>query len=266
MFKEYINIKSKKGIRDLVNLDFDFFYNDKLILDLTPKLINDEILYKKLTTKLQSKGFNILFKGTISNTYFGIPNNAIRLLIICSKNRTFLDLNDLEKIAIPHNFIAPIALLYGKKVNKLEKEYFNLAAKLDIPNHVAAKELDDYLVFSEHGVNDNVFDILGIKNNVDKQKFDDGSNKKPSNSKKLRDEISNDIRIDMLFPINDVTGEHYYHFNPNRTGCTVREIARLNGYSDNMDLSKYSDNINDFIFKVNNSLSPFVIKLLFDVL
>ena len=136
MFNDnYVNLNSMKGIRDLIAFDFNFFYNDKLILDLPTKVVNDEILYKKLTTKLQSKGFNILFKGITSNTYFGIPNNAMRLLIICSKNRTFLDLNDLEKIAIPHNFIAPIALLYGKKVNKLEKEYFNLAAKLDIPNN-----------------------------------------------------------------------------------------------------------------------------------
>ena len=44
----------------------------------------------------------------------------------------------------------------------------------------------------------------------------------------------------------------------------MREIARINGYSDDYDLSNY--NVNDFIFKVNNSLSPFAINTLFDVL
>lgn len=260
----YVNLNSKKGIRDLISLDFYFFYNDKLILDLPSKLINDDILYKKLTTKLQSKGFNILFKGITSNTFFGLPNNNMRLLIICSKEKTYFSLtDDIDSIAIPHNYIAPIALLYGKKIDKLEKEYYKIANTLNIPNNAAAN-FEEYKVFSELGVKDDVFKKLGIKSNVDKKKFADGSNKKPSNSKKLRDEIDNADRISMLYPINDATGKHYYHFNPKRTTCTIREIARINGYSDDFDLSEY--NVNDFIFKVNNSLSPFVINTLFDVL
>ncbi len=263
---KYVNLNSKKGVRDLVNLDFDFFYNDELVLDLPSKLIGDDVLYRKLTGKLQGKGFNVLFKGVTSNTYFGLPNNALRLLVVCSKSRSFLSFDELERIAIPHNFVAPLACLYGKKVSRLEKTYFNLVSKLGVPDDVASKELDDYLVFSEHGVNDNVFTLLGIKGNVDKEKFSDGSNKKPSNSKKLRDGISDDVRIKCLFPVNSVTGERYYHFDPNRTGCTVREIARLNGFPDSMDLSMYSGDVGGFIFRVNNSLSPFVVKSIFDVL
>lgn len=266
MFNDnYVNLNSKKGIRDLINLDFDFFYNDKLILDLPSKLINDDILYKKLTTKLQSKGFHILFKGITSNTFFGLPNNIMRLLIICSKEKSYYSFDDdIDLIAIPHNHIAPIALLYGKKIDKLEKEYYKIADTLNIPNNNATDDFEKYKIFSELGVNDDVFKKLGIKNNVDKKKFTDGSNKKPSNSKKLRDKIDNADRISMLFPINDDTGKHYYHFNPKRTSCTIREIARINGYSDDCDLSNY--NIDDFIFKVNNSLSPFAINTLFDVL
>lgn len=254
-----------ESIRNIINLDFDFFYFNELIFDLPSKLVNDGILYKKLTSKLQSKGFNICFKGFTSNSFFGLPNNIIRLLIICSKNRTnFFINNDIDMIGIPHNHIAPMALLYGKKLNKLENQYYKIADNLNIPKHVAADDFEKYLIFSEHGVHDDVFQKLGIKGNLDKKKFSDGSNQRPSNSKKIRDNINNADRIHMLYPINDNTSKYYYHFNPNRTTCTIREIARINGYPDDYDLSEYD--IDDFILKVNNSLSPFVIKGLFDIL
>ena len=254
----YVNLNSKKGIRDLISYDFDFFYNDKLILDLPTELINDWTLYKKLTTKLLSKGFNILFKGAISNLFFGIPNNHLRLLIICSKSKDRFNFENMTKISKPYEYISPISLLYGKDINKLENEISKIANNLNID---ISTSLNDYKVFSSLSLKNNALDILKIEGNVNSQKFSDGSNKKPSNSKKIRDEIDNADRISMIYPINEVSGKHYYHFNPNRTGCTIREIARLNGYSDDIDLSDI--NREDFIFIVNNSLSPFVIKNLF---
>lgn len=261
----YINLNSMESIKNVIDLDFDFFYFDRLIFDLSSKLVNDDVLYKKFTSKLQSKGFNILFKGFTSNSFFGLPNNIIRLLIVCSKNRTNFSLNnDINMISIPHNHIAPMALLYGKKLNKLENQYYKIAANLNIPEHIVANDFEKYLIFSEHGVHDNVFQKLGIKGNLDRKKFSDGSNQRPSNSKKIRDTINNADRIHMLYPVDDNTSKYYYHFNPNRTTCTVREIARINGYPDSYDLSDYS--VDDFILKVNSCLSPFVINNLFDIL
>ena len=261
----YINLNSKKGVRDLILLDFNFFYNDKLVLDLPASIVKDDDLYRKLTSKLLSKGFYILSKGVTSNRFFGLPNNIMRLLIICSKERISFSFNeDVDTLSKPHNYLAPMALLYGKKIAKLEDEYYKIADTLNIPNAKAVSDFEDYRIFSELGVKDDAFKKLGIKGNLSRKRFADGSNKKPSNSKKLRDGIDDADRISMLFPVNDVTGERYYHFNPKRTVCSVREIARINGYADDCDLSGY--NIDDFIFKVNHSLSPFVIRSVFDVL
>lgn len=261
----YFNINSEEGLRRFIEFDNDLYYKDKLILDIYPSLVRNPIIYKTLTNKLQVKGYNILYKGNINNTFFGLPTSNIRLLIACSKEKSSIFFSELDLFTIPSCHISPLALLYGKNMKHLKKEYDSIINKLGSAPIDKDFDFDYYKERYNILIKNNAFKKLGIKGNVNaKNKFSlDSSNKKPSNSKKMRDKIDNNDRIPLLASIYNAK-ENYYHFNPSRTGCSVREIARLNGYADSFSLAGFDRD--SFINLVNNTLSPFGIEKVFELL
>lgn len=254
--KCYKNFCTINDVKSFVEFDDEIFNENKMILDLPKEIVSDYDLYEKITRKIINKGFNISFKGLISNNDFGLPSITTRLIILAKKDGIIISLNK-EDYLVEKGFIPPYCLIYSKNLDKIEASFLKYNKK----QNISTKESKEMLkkVKDKCIIKDDCFKKLGIKGNLNnnKVKFKDGSNKKPKNTQKIRDNILPEIRLQ---PLDLINVETYAHFDKSKSFCSIREIARMNGYSDNIDLSMY--NRKDFLFKVNNSLSPYIINVL----
>lgn len=262
-----ILVPTMRDIGIIFNKFNNFYYDreeylrDKIIIDLPVEFIEDE-KYKSYCTFLSNKGFNILFKGVIKALDFGFPTTTRRCVIVCSRNTN----NPLYKFIVNNGkgFVTPFELLHGKLSitvlkNTLKKCYPEFSS-VDINEIVNSYLINNYDRSVLRDFIDNACDLDNRKD----FKFSDGSNDLPKgNRKKIKDSI-NDIRdypLSVIMANNDMC---YIHWLPKRDYMTVREIARLNGYDDSIDLSGVSREY--MIELVNNSLSPYIVKRLWEAL
>lgn len=225
------------------------YHKDKIIIDLPAKFITSN-LYLPYTDFLNSKGFKIAFKGLCNNSMFGLPTLNTRLIIVGSKNSENLLLPNMfrEKDV----FVTPLSLLYGKPLDKLTKE-FNNALKANF-NSEQIKDLHNYAMskFDKTLMSDFLEHSCNLNNR--KIKFRDGSNNLKKGKKKENIYVDNIIK-----PYGHIMDKHlnYYHYNPKRDYCTIREIARLNGVPDGWTIDIKDRNV--FIDKIHSMISPYII-------
>lgn len=256
-----ILIPNMENIGIIYNEKSKFFYDrkeylrDKIIIDLPVEFIKDE-RYKSYCNFLVEKGFNVLFKGKIQNLDFGIPTYTTRCVIVGSRNTN----NPLYKHIVYNGkgFVSPFELLRGSFSdivikNTLKKCYPEYSSD-DIDEIINSYMNNNYDRSLLREFLDNACDLSDKSN-----KFSDGSNSLPrGNRSKIKKEIDG-IRDNPLLPIKE-----YIHWLPKRDKMNVREIARINGYPDNADLSGISRE--EMIDIVNNSINPYILNRLWSAL
>lgn len=152
---------------------------------------------------------------------------------------------------------SPLSLLYGTPIGSLFTIYKNWCNKLSYDSNIIEDTFDDYLDVYDDVLDDYLVTVVNLYDNP-KPHFSDNSNHVPKGKKK---KIDNKYRISLL---DKITNDDYYHFNPKRSKCNVREILRLNAYPDyylyeNMD-------IDGCIKLVSNRLSPYIINKLWGLM
>lgn len=241
---------------DIYSSDGYFFYDllkyhkDKIIIDLPTKFMISG-LYLPYTDFLAGKGFKIAYKGICGNDMFGLPTFNNRLIIVASKNSDNLLLHNMFKHK--DEFVTPISLLCGKPLDKLTKE-FNNALKVNFSSEM----IDDVYDYAMSKFDRSLMsDFISNSSNLNDRriKFKDGSNSRK------KGKIKTDIYVDdIIKPYGHIIDKHleYYHYNPKRNYCTIREIARLNGVPDGWTIDIKDRKV--FIDKIHSMISPYIIN------
>lgn len=263
-------------LKDIYNADDDFFYDkedymvDRLIIDLPYHFIGSPHYYDYYKF-LIDKGFNVLYMGSLYFNDFGLPTPYNRTVFVCSRTSRRFTMPFIDD----NRFIAPFSLLNGRKMSELKTKYNNLVKKhtLDVEkaekiyylfiNHYDATNKSLLTQMPDSDIVNPILDFLedSVNLNDRRHKFADKSNDVPKgNRKKVKDKIDDDERIPCIGLIDRNMAKNYYHYNPKRDFCTIREILRLNGYPDDYECT--CDDRDKVIDYVENHISPFILDLI----
>lgn len=238
--------------------DLDIYDSDRLVIDLNFRFYMG-VLFSDFTRFLKTRGFKFIHHSICNNISYGIPVYRSRFIICCSKQDNSGFNIRLDNFRTNNMCCPPLCLLYGRF--NIFRLYSNWCDKLGFPSDFAKNSYDEFLGRFD-GVlpcEDFVDSVVNLYSNP-KPKFSDGSNDLPRGKFSGDVDLSVDDRISMLGVIGD---DNYYHFNPRRVFCNVREILRLNGFSDDFVFTGSRD---ECVELVSSRLSPFVVDIMFECL